>query len=166
MSFDLNQEITPEQISRLNELERREWDKLTKDKWYLDLKPTIKKAVNHFPPFYVYKLKDTGHLGFIHSYDDKKDDEQYPITVTMRLTPQYNKDLVVERLIGFVPLEALERVMLRRVADTEKIISSGIRDIVMPALANREQALRKSQNTRNEKRKEQLGWQVKKLLDS
>ncbi len=160
MSYDLTGGITPEQMSKLNELERREFNRLNNDKWYRDLKPNIKKVVDAFPPFYVYRLKDTGHLGFIYSYEDKKDDMEVPVSVTMKLTPQYNSDLVAERLIAFVPPEALERIMLRRVADMEQIISTGVKDRLMPKLANRVQAVRESNSKRRTRLREEAKWKA------
>ena len=160
MSYDLSGGITPEQMKNLNELERREFARLHKDKWYLDLKPNIKRVVDAYPPFYVYRLKDTGHLAFIHSYDDKKEDIEVPVSITIKVTAQYNSDLVADRMIDFVPPEALERIMLRRVADVEKLLSSNVKDKLFPKLANRVQAVRESNKQRRNRLKEEAKWKA------
>lgn len=140
-------EIPEELQSKLNELERREWIKLTNHQWYRELSPRVRAIVNHFPPFYIYMMKDTEQFVYITQYHEKKEDQEQPVMLEVKLDEQYNKNLIVQRLILIQP-EVLERIELRSIVDTESMVAQQKQAVQMPGLKNRNQALREGRNLR------------------
>lgn len=116
-------ELSVEEWSKLGEIEQREWNKLCSHKWYLTLNERVKKAVKEKPPFKMYRLVSSGHLVYITKYDEKKNDDKEPITVTVVAHPDYNADLKTasQGMFG-VPLGELQEVGLRCIMSVQKQI--------------------------------------------
>lgn len=117
-------ELTVDQWSRLDSIEQKEWNKLCSSKWYLaEISERVKKAVISKPPFKMYRLVSTGHIVAITKYEEKKNDDQEPITVTVVAHPDYNADLKVaaQGMFG-VPLHELHEIGLRCVMRAQKQI--------------------------------------------
>lgn len=114
--------LTPEQWQKMEAVEQREWDKLCASKWYNEeISERVKLAVKQVPPFKLYRLVSTGHLVKIQQYDEKKNDENEPITVTVVASPEYNSEIKIaaQGMFG-VPLGELQPVGLLYVLSLEK----------------------------------------------
>lgn len=112
-------------LDKKTELERKEWLKVFRSKWYLELPERIKQIVKQYPPFFTYKLKSTGHLAIIKEFGDDKEDHEAPVFVVVKLLPKYNQDLIFERDLWGVPLSDLEHVEMRMITDMKKRVTSG-----------------------------------------
>jgi hypothetical protein len=116
----------------LNHFERESYEILANDPWFKQIAaaPRILLAVLQYPPFYLYKMKSTGHHAFIKSYEEAKKGykDRYAkgeITVTLELKSIWNQDLLYERMIRFCPLKDLERLQHRKIAERERLVSHG-----------------------------------------
>lgn len=116
-------ELTVEQWAKIDDLERREWNKLCNNEWYLTLPERVKNAVKLKPPFKMYRLVSTGHIVHIEKYDEKKNDEQEPVTATVIASPDYNAGMKIasQGMFG-VPLGELEPIGLRCVMSATRQI--------------------------------------------
>jgi len=113
--------LTPQQEEQLNELERREFNKLKNDKWFCELNAKVRVAVWEKPPFYLYEMHGTGHIATILQYIENKEDAEAPITVEVSIHPEWNRATITEHRIWGVPLDQLKPVMLRSVARMEAV---------------------------------------------
>lgn len=106
-----------------SDLEREEWLKLFNHPWYQKLPERLKKLVKERPPFYLYKMRSTGHFAIIQSYNEDNKDDSAELIITVKLKPEHNSAFVFEREIFGVPKRDLEPFKLIRVARVMDIIS-------------------------------------------
>lgn len=113
-----------EEVSNnVSDLERGEWQKLFNHPWYQKLPERLKKLVKERPPFYLYKMRSTGHFVTIHSYNEDKFDDNAELVITVKLKPEHNKEFVFERELFGVPKRDLEPFKIMAVARVMDIIS-------------------------------------------
>ena len=80
-----------------------EWDKGQQeiwDEWKSSRPQVIKELCDRFPPYNLYRLKSTGQLVTLHSYNENG-------TVTVNVTGEYNLVMFERRVFG-VPVDNLE----------------------------------------------------------
>jgi hypothetical protein len=83
-------------------------EKLKKSEWYKALSEKVRERVNIYPPTKKYKMKATGRIVTLVSYDeDKKGDCN---TATVDVSRDDNPSLLVEREVFGVEFDELEPV--------------------------------------------------------
>lgn len=112
-----------EELAKLPDNERREWLTMLSISWFRELPELVQQAAIHRPPFYLYKLRSTGHLVSIKKYDQNKTNDE-DIKIVVVVSPDFNKEFVFERELWGVPAEELEKIKLLSVAKMEKLLSS------------------------------------------
>jgi hypothetical protein len=90
-------------------------EKLRKSDWYKSLSDAVKKRVDAYPPTKRYKMKETGKIVTIVSYDEEKNGVCN--TVTVDISSEDNNFLLFERQVFGVKFEELEEV---NTADSHK----------------------------------------------
>lgn len=121
-----------EQKNELTEFEKESYEDLANHPWFRSLAstPRIMLAVLQCPPFYLYKLKSTGHHVQIKSYEIAKKGYkdrylQGEIGVTISIKQVWNQDLFAEREVAFCPLSDLERLQHIKMAQMVRLVSHG-----------------------------------------
>lgn len=153
----------PDQIRKLNELERREFQKMLKDEWYLQQPEKIQRTLRTHPPFMLYRLKDNEMLVTINEYMDSKSDPAFPVVMQVQAHPDFNRFLMQIHQYDFVPQEALQAIALRSVAQMEGIMNTQRSETMRQIkLANRAQAMRRAQKAEKNAFGEKNKWQAEK----
>jgi hypothetical protein len=82
--------------------------KLRKSVWYNALSEKVRKRVDAYPPTKKYKMKSTGRIVTLVSYDEDKNGECN--TVTVDVSRDDNPGLLLEREVFGVEFDELEPV--------------------------------------------------------
>lgn len=115
------QTILTEAKQASSDLEKIFWMKLLADKWFLEAPVPVQKQIVRTPPFYLYRTKTKGALVTIKEYKEKKDDDNPTILIVVSLHPDWNPQLLYERMILGVPEEELERVDIVEIARIKQV---------------------------------------------
>jgi len=81
--------------------------KLSETDWFLARPRAIQQAILKYPPG-KYKLKSTGHIMELYSYEEDEDGSCNTCTGT--ITYENNQHLLFERKVFDIPLEDLEKI--------------------------------------------------------
>jgi hypothetical protein len=83
-------------------------NKLKKSKWYKELSDVVRKRVDAYPPTKKYRMKQTGRIVTIVSYDEEKNGGCNSVTVD--ISHDENNRLLFERQVFGVKFEDLEAI--------------------------------------------------------
>src|SRR5215211_5373947 len=79
--------------------------KLQQSAWYKALSEKVRKRVNAYPPTQRYRMKTTGRIVTLASYDEDKHGDCH--TVTVDVSREDNPGIVVERQVFGVAFDEL-----------------------------------------------------------
>jgi hypothetical protein len=77
-------------------------------KWYKSRPPYVKQKIDAYPPNKFYRLKSTGQIAWIASYEEREKGQC--TTCKVNVTRRYNPEVITERTVFGVPFEDLEEI--------------------------------------------------------
>lgn len=79
-------------------------------RWYRSRPPYVKQKIDAYPPNKFYKLKSTGQIVRIASYEERVKGQC--TTCKVNVTKRYNPEVIMERTVFWVSFEDLEEIVV------------------------------------------------------